>query len=103
MKKYSSAIMIFIFTLFLILVNSVPVCAESIICNNETVSTGASKAEVKNICGEPLSISQDAIINTAPNVWTTQETWTYIINDCYREFIFDGNRLYQITHGRVAR
>jgi len=101
--KSSSVVMILIFTLFLLLMSSLPVSADSIACNNGVASTGASKGEVRSKCGKPLDISQDTIENVGGGTWKTGETWTYVIGGCYREFIFTGNNLVRIKDGAAAR
>ena len=118
--KSKFVIIVLLFSLVLLLVSSLNLNADTIICNNKGVSTGASKAEVTNKCGEPLSISRDTV-KTSGKVdllnrsnqsggrvsyeeeTTTGETWTYVIGGCYREFVFSGNTLERIINGGLAQ
>jgi hypothetical protein len=114
----SDAFMIFrriTFTSLFILITSLPVNADSIICNNKVISTGASKAEVLSKCGQPIYSSTDKIKTEGKSTWITEdrmryeqesvseETWTYIIDGCYRELVFVGGKLEKIIHGGTAR
>jgi len=90
--------------LFILLVNSVSLKAEGIICNTEkgnSVYAGASKGEVLQKCGRPLYISPDRFY--IANGGATEETWTYVIDGCYCELVFLGNSLQTIVRGRLVR
>jgi len=102
MMKKLPLIMISIFTLFLLLLSSPQAGADTIICNNKGVTSGATKTEVKSKCGRPLDISRDTIRSTGTGEWKSGETWTYIIDGCYREFVFIGNTLDRIIDGGAA-
>lgn len=87
--------------------------AESINCNNRSVSTGVSKGEVIDKCGQPLSKDMIGISSSGEvirsgarssysGMVTYVDSWTYKIGGCYREFIFNGNRLERIIDGNKA-
>ena len=102
MMRSSLLIMILASALFIMMASSIPLRADGIICNNKGVNTGATKAEVKSKCGRPLDISRDTVKRTGYGEKKSGETWTYVIDGCYREFVFIGNTLDRIIDGGAA-
>ena len=100
--KFSSVMIILIFTLLILFIGIRPVCADSIMCEKGVASSGDSKGVVMHKCGQPIYIAKDKIINTGDE-WKAVEKWTYIISGCYREFIFTGSTLDKIIDGSLVQ
>ncbi len=92
-------LMVMIFSLSF-LVGWGEVRAGGIIYNNCVVYEGATKGEVAHKFGSPVYVSPGRYYIGEGS--RTEETWTYVIEGCYREFEFEGNTLIDIKHGSLA-
>ena len=90
-----------------------PVSADCVVCNNQAVCNGATKAETVDKCGQPRGISADESTTTGTtkrygneirfqSETRTNETWTYVIDGSYRHLFFVGDTLDRIRFGSSA-
>ncbi|MDD5711640.1 MAG: DUF2845 domain-containing protein [Smithellaceae bacterium] len=86
----------------------VAVCgADSFTCEKGVVSTGDSKAVVLDKCGPPFykeggkgkGKSVKAAVRRKYKTTGKAEIWTYKLEGCYRDFVFEGGKLSEIRHG----
>jgi len=83
----------------LLAVGTVAVAADTTRCGSKLVSTGMTRAEILEHCGEPTSreIEQQPVrAGTVVTGTTTTERWTYESYSATRVFVFDQDRLVAI-------
>lgn len=75
--------------------------SDGIICKNGTVFTGYTRQQVSDLCGRPVNVSGKTKSDLG-FLFHDGRVLVYVIDGFYRGFVFNGDRLEKILHGRIA-